>query len=276
VRLACPQQDVRDRVRNCYAAFLSPPHAEPDFRLRIHRPPASPRKRSGPTQWAAAEEHPRLRQEGDRLRVQRCDFDADFDLGAATGGVTCRRGGVLTGIESALRICYSVLAVLHDGLILHAAGIARNGRGYVFAGPSGAGKSTIAGLCSPAERVLSDELVVVRRSGTAFHVHGTPFRGTSNAPPRAEAAALEGVYFPVKDRNAYVRPAPRTAAVRNLLACALAFGQTADYADRLLSNVFALVDAVPNAYLHFAKRPDFWRLLGRQDAAGTEGKAERT
>jgi hypothetical protein len=73
------------------------------------------------------------------------------------------------------------------GVILHACGIARSGRGILFIGESGAGKSTLAELwqLEPEIEVLSDDRIIVRKEGGALWMYGTPWHGTARfASPR--------------------------------------------------------------------------------------------
>jgi hypothetical protein len=78
----------------------------------------------------------------------------------------------------------------HDGLILHACGMAEaSGGGLLFSGHSGAGKSTIARLWIHSEQaqLLSDERVSVFYRENAFYLHGTPWHGEGLAPSCASA-----------------------------------------------------------------------------------------
>ena len=67
----------------------------------------------------------------------------------------------------------------HDGVIIHAAGWALNGSGWVFPGKSGAGKTTLARCLSSRKRgqLLSDDRIVIRRTGQTFRMYGTPWPG---------------------------------------------------------------------------------------------------
>ena len=66
-----------------------------------------------------------------------------------------------------------------DGLLVHGAGLAVDGTGYLFAGPSGAGKSTMVKLLAPEPgvEVLNDERCIVRCEGNGWHLYGTPWHG---------------------------------------------------------------------------------------------------
>jgi hypothetical protein len=66
-----------------------------------------------------------------------------------------------------------------EGLLCHGCGIACQGRGLLFLGHSGEGKTTLARLWStvPGVTVLSDERVIVRKTGEGYRLYGTPWHG---------------------------------------------------------------------------------------------------
>ena len=68
---------------------------------------------------------------------------------------------------------------LHDGVIMHAAGWALNGSGWVFPGKSGDGKTTLTRCLSGLRKgqILSDDRIVIRRTGQTFRMYGTPWPG---------------------------------------------------------------------------------------------------
>ena len=82
------------------------------------------------------------------------------------------------------------------GIILHACGVERQAKGYLFAGESGAGKSTLARLWDQEKdvEVLSDDRTIVRKQDGEFRMYGTPWHG--DAPfgsPRG--VRLEKIFF---------------------------------------------------------------------------------
>jgi hypothetical protein len=109
-----------------------------------------------------------------------------------------RRGRLVTQpalgpIDAMLRAALSLALVAHDGVVVHAAGVVRAGRGFVFAGPSGAGKTTLGRALGAAPGVLlADELVVLRLEGDGVVAAGTPFwTGAAAEAPLAGLFLLE-------------------------------------------------------------------------------------
>lgn len=93
------------------------------------------------------------------------------------------------------------LLVIHllsqgEGIVVHGLGIREGKTGWAFIGPSGSGKSTLAKLFLKEGDVsiLSDEIVIIRKEGGAFFLHGTPWPGdTMRVSP--ESAPLKELFF---------------------------------------------------------------------------------
>ncbi len=83
-----------------------------------------------------------------------------------------------------------------EGAIIHAAGLALQGRGYIFPGKSGAGKSTLSRLLLGSEQVemLSDDRVVARKIKGRFEVFGTPWAGDAGIAENKNFP-LSGIFF---------------------------------------------------------------------------------
>jgi hypothetical protein len=124
----------------------------------------------------------------------------EFDLRA--GQVTYRLGPNLTHDQYADFLLTYVtkayfLANVGDGLLLHACGVARQGRGLAFAGHSGAGKTTLGKLFEAAGggRVLNDDTVAVTWRGGLIHLWGTPWTHHGADLVRAEGCPLAAMFF---------------------------------------------------------------------------------
>lgn len=102
-------------------------------------------------------------------------------------------------------------------LVVHACGLEISGAGVLFCGTSGAGKTTTARLWSRharAARVLSDDRVVLTRSGRGHQAHGTPWHGEGRFASPA-SAPLRAVFFIRHGRSSRVtRVGPARAAAQ--------------------------------------------------------------
>lgn len=64
----------------------------------------------------------------------------------------------------------------YDALLVHASGVIRRRKGFLFVGASGKGKTTIARK-SGEYIVVNDEIVLVEKADDEYFLRGTPFNG---------------------------------------------------------------------------------------------------
>jgi hypothetical protein len=117
------------------------------------------------------------------------------------------------------RILFINLVTHGLGLMLHACGIAVDGKGYIFAGPSDVGKTTLARLWSEfsGATILGDECLIVRRKQNRFWVYGTPWVGEAGLFSPL-GVPVERVFFVDHDQQNLVSPISAEQAVKKLLA----------------------------------------------------------
>jgi hypothetical protein len=106
------------------------------------------------------------------------------------------------------------------GLEVHALGLVDEaGRGHLFLGHSGAGKSTSARLWQKQKgvRILSDDRIILRRSGGQLWMHGTPWHGDAGiASP--DSALLTHVYVLEQWPTNELVTMPRSLATAEIFA----------------------------------------------------------
>lgn len=154
-----------------YGAFISA--AQPVWHTRlIYDPSVVP----DATAWI---EHDELFS-----RFQVYGYAGWLDLAAHSAAIsTPSPERAVSALERLLvYVCMQALPREHEGLLLHACGVLRNGAGEVFVGPSGAGKTTIARLATGHGQVVGDENVIVRLDGDVPKLISTPFWGSSTPP----------------------------------------------------------------------------------------------
>jgi len=106
------------------------------------------------------------------------------------------------------------------GVIIHACGVARQGKGVLFVGESGAGKSTLARMWDQDSgvEVLSDDRTIVRKKGGEFWMYGTPWHGDAAfGSPRG--VRLESIFFLCHGRENSVEVVRGSNPVSQLLTC---------------------------------------------------------
>ena len=224
-----------DAVRKRYAAFAGP--AKGALSARV----TSERSTNG--------EHPEFSGELDSARVDATTRSVRFS------GVTSE-----FALDSLLRMYLSWALLCRDGFLLHAASATRDGRAYVFAGKSGAGKSTVASL-SRRDRVLTDEISLLRRENGVWRAYGTPFWGEFRADGSNTSAPVAGIFLLVKaDRNR-IRPLRRAELLRALLQNVLFFSRKLEDQKRLLEIAGGASEEIPGFTLEFRKERKFWEVI---------------
>jgi hypothetical protein len=176
-------------------------------------------------------------------------FNSDFSFGE----MLCERryfpeGKPVYFLEYPLdELLFMNLLARGKGAEVHACGLRdTTGEGYLFIGQSGAGKSTTARLWleDPEMKILTDERVMLRRSGEQIIMHGTPWHGDAGiASP--DKAVLNKVFFLRHwHKNELVRLGQTEAAAR-FFACSFPPFYSSEGLDFVLSFFAETVQRVP-------------------------------
>ena len=221
-----------------------------------------------PSQVSPGNPHPlSMTWEEKVLLVQSFGFAGWIDVAARRGELALGRDEFEKAnwcVENYLRVCTAWRAVEEGGVLLHAASLVQDGRGYVFLGASGSGKSTLAATSQLGE-VISDDLTLVRRLKDGFHLAGTPFRGTyAGGRPIRGDFPIGGLFRIFKAKVNRLEPCPRNHAVADLLAAAPFVVDQLGHDSRILTHLRKLDSAHPLSYLHFNLQGDFWEALDLQ------------
>jgi len=202
--------------------------------------------------------------EGEDLLVRSFGFAGWISLQQARGAIALARAEYEASawcVENYLRVATAWRVLGEGGVLLHAASLVVEGKGYLFMGASGSGKSTLAATSRLGE-VLSDDLSLVRRHGGRFMVAGTPFRGTYTRGRKIRGEfPVGGVFRILKAKTNRVEAVPGGSAVPILLASAPFVVDQLARDGRILENLRQLDNAHPLAYLHFDRSGDFWDAL---------------
>jgi len=205
----------------------------------------------------------RVNEDGEGLLIERHDQRCRIDLGRGCGE------GVMAGNTYAfgtfLRGLYSRLLLDHQGLILHASAVQRRGRAHAFTGRTGSGKTTIA-LLSPENLLLTDELVILRRSATGSVLAcGTPFVGESLGRGISREEPLTRLFHLVQAERNHLRPLPEQQALRQAMGQVMFFQRSPAAIDRLLGVCQDLLASLDNYELEFLPHPSVWEMIDGLD-----------
>ncbi len=217
------------------------------------------------------------------LRLRAAGGPADYlwqaRLAPAIGGdavdrITVHCGPLLVGqregrveLENPLHYPLDQLLLMfllanRRGVIVHAAGLARAGRGVFLAGRSGAGKTTFMRQCAGRADLegLSDDRVIAREIDGALSLFGTPWAGEGRVAAGARAD-LAGIAFLHQSERNELRPLGAAAAFQQLLATVSILWFDRERMEAATGFCERLVSSVPCYELHFRPEPAAADLL---------------
>jgi hypothetical protein len=195
---------------------------------------------------------------GQDRRALRYDFDCSW---TNTHGKATMWPSIYS-FDACLRVMCATRAMLHGGLLLHAAAVVRKGRAFVFAGPSGSGKTTITGL-SKVKKILSDEIVAITHDKHKRVFAGsTPFWGEMGTGPSSRKSYPVGsVFFLKKSDGLKKMTLSNSEALQKLLRCACLFGKHPEDIQLALDICAHIIQTTPVYDLYFEKKPLIWSKL---------------
>jgi len=131
-------------------------------------------------------------------------------------------------------------------VILHALGIAIDGKGYAIAGHSGVGKSTLAATLSnmPGVTILGEDQVILRLIDNRFWIFGTPWHLDRSLCSPA-GVALEKVYFLKQRGKNVVELISPMDSVTRLLQTAFIPYYRPEIVKKQLDRLALLADQIP-------------------------------
>jgi hypothetical protein len=164
-------------------------------------------------------------------------------------------------LENVVRLVVSWRALEEGDLLLHAAGIERDGTALAFFGPSGAGKTTLCRLSQGEGEMLSDDLLLLRRAEGGWEATALPLTGAYRARDGAGLVPLAGLYRLVQAEEAGVEELSTAVAVGEIIAC-VPFFEERPMDAALLEVAGRLAGEVPVRRLRFRRDAGFWEVLG--------------
>ena len=194
----------------------------------------------------------------DRILALRYDFAGTLLMSEKKAKLVLKKKQAHSSLDSFLRVCFSTLVIQKGGLMLHAAGIDKGTKGYVFFGVSRTGKTTIANFSKGHASILSDEFVFVIKSGEAYRVFGSPFYGTYHKYGINSDSPVTAAFNPVKDSDICIKKINPVTFLSKFLAAAVVFTKNPGDVDKVLEIAHDFVNTVPCFDLHFEKNDRFW------------------
>ena len=190
-------------------------------------------------------------------------YSGVFDLKTCRAEVT--HGHAIEPLYLFLRALLALYLPSHEGFLIHAASVEKDGSAFLFAGQPQAGKSTVARL-SHQYRVLTDDFSIVRKCGSRFYCFGSPFWGHveikgGNIHADGKGIPIRSLFLIKQDNTVYIRNVDRNEACVRLLQNILALSRNAAINTEILRIADDFSSRVPIKILHFRRDDSFWKEI---------------
>lgn len=184
------------------------------------------------------------------LSISRIDFSSVSSPRLDFTDLIIRRNRY--SFDSWLRIFMTVQGLSRGALLVHSSGIRYEGKASVFPGRSGSGKSTMIRKLGK-DAALSDELVLLRRSGKRVTASSTPFWGELKTGNGGNFTSLvRGFYYIKHGKKLLKTRLAKGESLRRFLACVLFFSKTPDDVGKMLALASSVSRGAPAYELSFA------------------------
>lgn len=247
ISLSTESETFLDLLCQRYSGFLSSSHAEYELDFLLME------------RGRVSDEDVRVRREGGQWRIERGDFQAQWDPGSGRGWVRQARNPY--SLDSALRILHSLILAARGGFLLHAASAVSDGRAYLFSGVSGAGKTTMTRLAPSGILLLTDEISYVRPGAGGYSAYGTPFAGELAKAGENCSAPISALFFLEKGPGNRIDDISPAEAVRRLMRNILFFADDRELVEKLLATACDFVARVPIRRLTFYPDARVWDTI---------------
>lgn len=156
-----------------------------------------------------------------------------------------------------------------NSFILHAAGLCKHKKGFIFTGESGAGKTIISKLSSPEAEVLSDESVIVSKDSEGYWISQGPIK-TEITIPNEKRVRLFAIFILVKDNVNLVRRLTLSEIIHKLMdnLFYVNFSERRSLVDEMEKRLRYIHDVYRHVAvyeLRFKNDNSFWQEIERVD-----------
>jgi len=163
-----------------------------------------------------------------------------------------------------IKLILSIIALKRGGLPLHASAVYNEGKiGFLFFCHSGGGKTTIARLCTPEWKVLSDEFNVIIPEQGGYSIYSTPFTAPQNFGLGSKGSAPACKLFSLSKSSVNsVADIPLREKMLSLGRSIYTIAATESIGNMTLKNMEAVCRRVPIQRLFFVNNKSIAKDLG--------------
>ncbi|MCX7829547.1 MAG: hypothetical protein N2445_00600 [Acidobacteria bacterium] len=164
-------------------------------------------------------------------------------------------------IENYLMRVFNIMAIEAGGFFIHACGVVKDQKAYLFYGPSGSGKSAVASL-SPDLGVLSDDMILIIPKEGDYLASSTPFWGSMSRALRTKGIfSIKGCFHLVKSTETELKKIENIKAMTTLFSSSLFGAFNSKRSSKLFDNIKDFVKHKEVKELALPLKPVFWDLI---------------
>jgi len=195
---------------------------------------------------------------GDAYDIDGGEFKGRYDCSSRTINAVLRPE--VSVFDSFLRVLCSIVLTQYESCLIHAAGLAKDGRAYLFAGPSSSGKTTTARRAGEFD-VLNDELTLVRKIKGEFYLYSTPFVGEYDGFIRSVSAPLKNIFFLKKQLQKEFETIEKAECLVQLLENVFFFDSNLESNQKILNLCSSLASEFGGININVLSREYLWELV---------------
>lgn len=157
-----------------------------------------------------------------------------------------------------LRAILGSFLASHCGMLVHACGVVKDGKGYLFVGAPDSGKTTVA-KASKGLRVLSDDCICLRKVNSNFYIFGTPWAPYSSN----DSGVLRRIFFLRKGKTLEFRRLTAPKLMQGLFWHGRFTHLNFSFTDGILNTVSEIATSTPSYEMYFSLNDNIWEGIER-------------
>ena len=162
--------------------------------------------------------------------------------------------------ELFFRVVTAIRIFSKGGLLVHAAGIEKNDKGYLFTGHSGAGKTTVCKVSKDCT-ILNDDMVILSFKNDTWFVSSTPFTNDTQVQPNNGTVPLHIILHLIQAEYHLLKDVTKSQIIADLMTHVPVISLAPNNIYFLLNRCNQIVANVQGYDLYFLPNAGFWDLL---------------
>jgi hypothetical protein len=163
-------------------------------------------------------------------------------------------------IEIFIRVDTAIRIFNLGGLLVHAAGLEKNGQGFLFTGHSGAGKTTVCRVSTDC-LILNDDMIILCPGFPGWIMSATPFWNPTQVPPGTGSVPLGMILHLKQAKKHKIENVSFPKAIADLFTHIPVIPQNPQQTSVILNRCVDIIKQSRVKELHFLPDSEFWKII---------------